>query len=54
VILKNLNVINNEGFDRLPRRSLSIRKQAGSAITIEAPKSELSFLISTKSMATPI
>jgi hypothetical protein len=33
------NVIKNEGFDRLPRRSLSIRKQAGSAITIEAPKS---------------
>lgn len=33
------NVIKNDGFDRLPRRSLSIRKQAGSAITIEAPKS---------------
>ena len=33
------NVIKNEGFDRLPRRSFSIRKQAGSAITIDAPKS---------------
>ncbi len=33
------NAIKNDGFDRLPRRSLSNRKQAGSAIKIEAPKS---------------
>jgi transposase len=33
------NVIQKDGFDRLPRRSLSIRKRAGSAIKLEAPKS---------------
>lgn len=33
------NVINKEGFARLPRRNNSIRKKAGSALKIEAPKS---------------
>lgn len=33
------NVIKKDGFGRLPRRGPSIRKQAASAITLEAPKS---------------
>ncbi|MDA3915518.1 MAG: hypothetical protein PF690_00900, partial [Deltaproteobacteria bacterium] len=33
------NVINKEGFARLPRRNNSIREKAGSALKIEAPKS---------------
>ena len=33
------NVIKKDGFDRLPRRSLSIRERAGSAIKLDAPKS---------------
>lgn len=35
------NVINNEGFARLPRRNNSIREKAGSEFKIEAPKSSM-------------
>lgn len=33
------NIIKNEGFDRLPRRSFSIRKRTGSVVTLKVPKS---------------
>ena len=33
------NVIQKDGFDRLPRRRLSIRERASSALKLEAPKS---------------
>ena len=33
------NVIQKDGFDRLPRRSLSIRERASSTLKLEAPKS---------------
>lgn len=33
------NVIQKDGFDRLPRRSLSIRQRASSTLKLEAPKS---------------
>lgn len=33
------NVIQKDGFERLPRRSLSIRERASSALKLEAPKS---------------
>lgn len=33
------NVIKKDGFERLPRRSVSIRKRTASAIKLEAPKS---------------
>ncbi len=35
------NVINNEGFARLPRRNNSIREKAGFEFKIEAPKSSM-------------
>jgi len=40
------NIINKEGFARLPRRNNSIREKTGSALKIEAPKSTMLDFIS--------